>query len=272
MANGMILRKDVTKLDPDELLALRDAYGKMMEFSAGDNRSWIYWAGYHGFPNWYCWHHGRVGQGSQQPFDLFLPWHRAYLLYWEHAARDQNANAALPWWDWASDESHVSGVPEAFSVATVDGAPNSLLSGPVPRIQDQPARQTLRFPGSPDDLPTRAAVSALLDLTNFVDFSDQLEDVHDQIHGWTGGASSGRPARFGDMGSVVSSAYDPIFWSHHCMIDRMWYLWQLRQGINNIPRDYLERPLEPFALRVADVLDIRALGYDYAVTSVDVEV
>ena len=69
------------------------------------------------------------------------------------------------------------------------------------------------------------------------------------------------------MGVVARAAFDPIFWSHHGMIDRLWYLWQLRHGVANIPQDYLDRPLAPFSLTVQDVLDIRRLGYEYAVTT-----
>jgi len=179
MANGTSLRKEVSKLQPPELSALQDAYQKMMAFSATDNRSWIYWAGYHGFPNWYCWHHGRVGMGTPQPVNLFLPWHRAYLLYFENVARDQNEEATIPWWDWTSDQSHQIGVPEAFSTETVNGSPNPLFKGPVPSIQGESARDTFRFPGSPNELPTNGDISAVLDLSSFTDFTQQLEDIHD---------------------------------------------------------------------------------------------
>lgn len=260
MANGLTLRSSVQSLEqtPGGLDALRDAYNKMQGIT--DNRGWLYWAGIHGYQQYLCWHHGRVGMGDQQPYDLFLPWHRAYLLYFEHTARDQNNAATLPWWDWTSSNSHTVGVPDSFSAGQVDGASNPLASGPMPAIPPDPARQTQRSPGSPQDLPAKADVNALLTLGNYVDFSGQLEDIHDQIHGWTGG----------DMGVIATSAFDPIFWSHHCMIDRIWYLWQLQNGTNNIPPDYLDKALAPFALTVKDVLDINSLGYEYAQASVAV--
>jgi tyrosinase len=265
-------RKEVTQLTPDDLAALRDAYGKMMAISTTDNRSWIYWAGYHGFPNWYCWHHGRLGMGSQQPVNLFLPWHRAYLLYFEHVARDQNDKASLPWWDWTSQNSHEVGIPAEFSTSHVDGQANPLFSGPVPPIQDDPARQTARFPGDPSALPSADDVTALLSLSSFEDFTSQLEDIHDMIHGWVGGMNPNPPPQGGDMGSIAVAAFDPIFWSHHCMIDRIWYLWQLQNGVNNIPQEYLSMTLGPFNLAVSDVLNIGNLGYEYAVAEASVEV
>jgi tyrosinase len=253
MANGFTLRPSIESLEkiPDGLDALRDAYGKMQALT--DNRGWIYWAGIHGFPQYLCWHHGRIGRGSQLPYNLFLPWHRAYLLYWEHTARDQNAKMVLPWWDWTSPGSHTIGIPKSFAVKTVDGKKNSLASGPRPAMPGVPAGATTRNPGSPANLPTEAQVNALMGLGNFLDLDTQLEDIHDSVHGWCGG----------DMGVVARSAFDPIFWSHHCMIDRVWYLWQIKNGVDNIPDDYKDKTLAPFDMRVRDVLDIGRLGYEY---------
>jgi tyrosinase len=266
MANGVTLRRSVEAIEqnPAELEALRDAYRKMQSISDTDNRSWVYWAGIHGFPQFQCWHHGRVGMGQTRPYDLFLPWHRAYVLYFEHAARDQNAAANVPWWDWSSARSRRRGLPQSFATAQVNGQDNPLFSGPVPPLQQAPARRTRRFPGAPARLPRPQDVDSLLALSSFVDFSNQLQNIHDLIHGWTGGRNPTPPPFGGDMGSVATSAFEPIFWSHHCMIDRIWYLWQLRNGVENIPPDYLDRPLAPFALTVRDVLDIRRLGYEYA--------
>lgn len=278
MASNHTVRKEVSTLQPAELTALRDAYGKMMALHDTDNRSWVYWAGFHGFPRYNCWHHGVVAFGDQQPYDLFLPWHRAYLLYFEHTLRDQNPAATLPWWDWSSPTSHANGIPTAFSAQTVSGAPNSLYQGPVPEIPAQPdqgtpaipAHQTIRIPRNPNALPTRAEVAHLLNLGSFIDFSSQLQDMHDRVHPWVGGFDPGPPKRFGDMGSITTSAYDPIFWSHHCMIDRIWYLWQLQNGNHSIPRSYLNKPLAPWALTVGDVLDVENLGYQYAVSGVSI--
>jgi tyrosinase len=258
LTNGIVLRQNVEQAN---ILALRDAYGKLQAFSATDNRGWIYWAGIHGFPQFFCWHHGRVGGGPVAlPYNLFLPWHRAYLLYWEHIARDQNEDAIPPWWDWTSALSHEIGVPVAYAQQEVDGQPNPLFSGPKPATPDDPAGPTQRFPGDPEVLRRiTQPIDDILELNSFVDFSEQLENVHDGIHGWTGGG--------GDMSFVALSAFDPIFWAHHCMIDRLWYLWQLRHGVFNIPPDYLPRPLEPFGLTVRDVLDIHSLGYEYATSS-----
>jgi tyrosinase len=268
MANNLRLRKNVDGMSSDELAATRDAYAKMMKIRASDPRSWAAWAGMHGYPQGLCWHHSRVFNGMRTfPYNLFVPWHRAYLISFEHNMRDQNPDASLPWWDWTKGT-----VPRAFDQPEVNGRPNSLFQAPDPAIPNrQPAGPTRRFPGEnvPFGLPTQAQVDALLALTSFVDFSNQLENLHDQVHGWTGGARGGVA---GDMSQVRASAFDPIFWSHHCMIDRLWYLWQQKHGLNNIPTNYLGRPLAPFQLRVEDVLDIHVLGYEYASSSARIRV
>jgi hypothetical protein len=52
------------------------------------------------------------------------------------------------------------------------------------------------------------------------------------------------------------------------MIDRLWYLWQVKYGVDNIPPAYLNRTLAPWALTVKDVLDTRQLGYTYGASRV----
>jgi tyrosinase len=223
--------------------ALSSAYQTMQARTESDNRSWMYWAEYHGYNRYDCWHHG-----NGFAYDLFLPWHRAYLLYFERIALAANSGAILPWWDWTSTVSHQSGIPAAFTT----GNP-SLQSGPVPPgLRTSPPRTT-RAPGSPSQLPSKQTVDGILALSSFEDFTTQVQNQHDAVHVWTGG----------DMASIPTSAFDPIFFSHHCMIDRLWYLWQVKHGVDNIPPSYLSRTLAPWSLTVKDVLDVRRLGYTY---------
>jgi tyrosinase len=48
---------------------------------------------------------------------------------------------------------------------------------------------------------------------------DSIESVHDQIHGLVGSG--------GHMSYVPYSAFDPIFWLHHAMVDRVFAIWQV---------------------------------------------
>ncbi|KZS86904.1 Di-copper centre-containing protein [Sistotremastrum niveocremeum HHB9708] len=47
---------------------------------------------------------------------------------------------------------------------------------------------------------------------------ESLESVHGMAHGLIGGS--------GHMGQVPVAAFDPIFWFHHCYIDRLFAIWQ----------------------------------------------
>jgi len=111
MSNGGVIRPSAEHAN---VAALEDAYEKMQALSASDNRSWIFWAEYHGYNRYECWHHARVASDNF-PYDLFLPWHRAYLTFFDNGARDQNPDAILPWWDWTSDNSHANGLPAAYT-------------------------------------------------------------------------------------------------------------------------------------------------------------
>jgi tyrosinase len=253
MANNIRIRVGVHNLDVAQVGAVRESYRQMMAIR--DNRGFQYLAGLHGVPSWYCWHHQQNARSAQQ-LQLFLPWHRAYLYSFEMAMRDRVAEATLPWWDWTLRPPRQSGIPKVFSDRRVNGRPNPLLKSHVdlPNANPPIVRDTSRDPHAPGELPTQAEVDNCLKRTDWNDFTDALEDLHDQVHGWVSG----------DMGVIGTAGFDPIFWSHHAMIDRIWWLWQVRHGNSNISSDLLDEVLSPFNFRVRDVLNVNDLGYDYA--------
>ncbi|KAM3068241.1 hypothetical protein ACMFMG_011286 [Clarireedia jacksonii] len=51
-----------------------------------------------------------------------------------------------------------------------------------------------------------------------------LESIHNMIHNWTGGGDVN--GGLGHMCDVPVAAFDPIFWLHHCFIDRCAAIWQ----------------------------------------------
>lgn len=63
------------------------------------------------------------------------------------------------------------------------------------------------------------------------------------------------------------AAYDPVFWAHHSMVDRLWRIWQHNNPSALPTLDVLKTSMtfatEP-SLKVSDVLDVAQLGYDYA--------
>ncbi|MCH8150133.1 MAG: tyrosinase family protein [Planctomycetes bacterium] len=136
----MAIRETIRSLEtsPGRLQLFRQAFSRMM--SLGDDRGYQWFASIHALPlpGW-C-EHGTY---------LFLPWHRAYLFYFELAlqtrlgprftqrdpAEAAFADVAVPWWDWTSDESHRNGLPASYDAATVAGASNPLQSSGVASCQ-----------------------------------------------------------------------------------------------------------------------------------------
>ncbi|KIY63838.1 Di-copper centre-containing protein [Cylindrobasidium torrendii FP15055 ss-10] len=54
--------------------------------------------------------------------------------------------------------------------------------------------------------------------------ADSIETLHDDIHVLVGGA--------GHMGDIAAAGFDPIFYLHHCNVDRLISLWQaLNNGV-----------------------------------------
>jgi tyrosinase len=256
MANDIRMRQGVHNLTIAGVADFRNAYQKMMSIS--DNRGFAWFAGLHGTPNFWCWHHQKSPHFRNQVMELFLPWHRAYLYNFEMAMRDQVPGVTLPWWDWTLRPPRQNGIPDIFAAPQVNGQHNPLFSFQmnVPTASPPLHRATARDPGPPDELPTQELVDeVLIGNLDFSGFTDALEgQLHDAVHGWVSG----------DMGIVAVAAYDPIFWSHHAMVDRLWWLWQVRNGNGNMPPDMLDVVLAPFRFKVRDVLNINALGYDYA--------
>lgn len=240
-------RKNVAMLRAPQLKVLRDAYSASMNLS--DDRGWQHWAGIHGLPlPMYCKHHT----------PLFLAWHRAYLYYFELSLKEFEPTVTLPWWDWTSAWSHQVGVPLSYAAAEADGGPNPLAGGPINEQAQQQGGagapgQTSRNPDDPGNLPTAAEINELLDRGDFLDFQQQLESYHDAVHVWAGGT----------MAEIPFAAYDPLFFAHHTMIDRLWRLWQLRHPTAVVPADLLGEALDPFNITVAQTIDVNALGYDY---------
>ncbi|WP_172292388.1 tyrosinase family protein [Pseudoruegeria sp. HB172150] len=256
MAGSMRYRLRVDLPDSQEMIDFAVAMRRIQGIS--DNRGYNIIAGVHGAPFWYCWHH-QFSRRSDNRAQLFLPWHRAYLYYLDLALNDfvEEGGVAQPWWDWTA----IREVPEGYEATDIGGEESPLrryrmnIDLPTGDIR----RFTRRRPGQNPAarLPTETEVATALNDNDWSSFSDRVQNMHDHVHGWVGG----------DMGDTTTAAYDPVFYAHHAMVDRIWYLWQIRNGINTITGSLLDIVLDPFAMTVRDVLDTRALGYEYADTA-----
>jgi tyrosinase len=263
-------RININNYSGPQLRAFRAAIKKFMAVT--DNRGYAQVAGFHGVPDWWCWHGtSRRRQPVAGRVHAFLPWHRAYLKVFEDLLLDHDANISLPWWDATSKLSHRDGIPKAYADETADGEPNPLYSFHIPDTLDIPEDEkflgfsldTFRVPEDPSRLPpnlreeeteeSEISIEDLSDISDYGEFNVAVQQYHDRVHGWCQG----------HMNSQAFSAYDPIFWAHHCNVDRLWAIWQTIHG-NNLPENLPELPLTPFGYRVKGVLKIFDLGYEYA--------
>lgn len=264
MSNNFTLRKNVNSLTAEELTAFRKAFSLLQRLPKADNRSFSHFAGMHGFPDQACWHEPRDIDGWPQ-VHLFLPWHRAYLYHLEKALQDQVPGVTIPYWDWRTEPGIPENIPPAFADANVADQPNPLYSFHIDYQESGFDFVTQRDPGQSDDaphLPSSSEVDRVAHRFNhFEDFSERLRNIHNGVHLWVGGT----------MSSQDFAAFDPIFWAHHCMVDKLWWEWQKRFGIENVPDYYKTMALAPFEnMTVQQTLDIYTLGYEYAQDSVQV--
>ena len=253
MASNIRIRAGVHNLTDAQVADLRNAYGQIQGIS--DNRGYQYLAGLHGVPSWYCWHHQGNAKTAQR-LELFLPWHRAYLYNFEMALRDRVPGVTLPWWDWTLRPPRQNGLPKIFTDAKVGATPNPLKSFHInlPTTKPPLVHNTGRHPGPVNELPAQAGCRRRDRQDRLSDFTSAAEEIHDNVHGWVSG----------DMGVIGTAAFDPVFWCHHAMIDRLWWLWQVKNGNGNISPDLLDVVLAPYTFKVRDVLNVNDLGYDYA--------
>jgi hypothetical protein len=188
----------------------------------------------------------------------FLPWHRYFCRELELVLQTKRPNVTLPYWNWSADAGNPAGAAlwntnlalriyiggdGAGPGGTVDTGP---FAGWTALIEDAMGNLVPRPGGILRDLGAAAGVpsfpsaaqvdDAVQNLTVYDtdpwrtsstgSFRNRLEgwrtspgesgsQLHNRIHLWVGG----------DMGPGTSPN-DPVFFLHHCNVDRIWALWQ----------------------------------------------
>jgi len=71
-----------------------------------------------------------------------------------------------------------------------------------------------------------------------VAFTNSLEAIHGSVHNSVGG--------MGHMGAVPAAGFDPIFFMHHCQVDRLLSLWSALNPGQWAPSDTVNKDLLPF--------------------------
>jgi tyrosinase len=190
----------------------------------------------------------------------FLSWHRQFLIDFERDLQDVSKNSllGLPYWDWSplifgSDEQdYFMGGDGTTSDGKVTNGPFAAgkwkLNVWDPHDEephtDYLKRQLGKAAGF-TSLPPGNDVTATLNELPFdtppwndeslSGFRNTLEGIrwdtqkrppvrlpsqmHGRVHRWIGGSMV-----------PMSSPNDPVFWLHHCFIDKLWADWQAMHG------------------------------------------
>lgn len=170
---------------------------------------------------------------------VFTAWHRVLLDQLERELRAIDDSVRIPFWDWTVDRTPTS-PPWLDDLLGRDGGPDpapgvgagEVTTGPfrysegdwtistTGNVNDDPldrpylARGFGREPTAPV-LPTAAEESLTLGSPVYSLFVDRLEgDLHNLVHRWVNGQMN-----------LAASPHDPVFWLHHCNIDRLWGIW-----------------------------------------------
>jgi tyrosinase len=235
----------------------------------------------------------------------FLPWHREFLRRFELDLQSVDSNVTLPYWDWSVDNSPSSSIwnPDFMggNGRTSDG---KVMDGPfaydagdfrlkvIPAPPENTANYLRReFGTDAGSLPTPASVGAVRnetpydvapwDETSPSGFRNQLEGwtgpgLHNRVHRWVGGSML-----------PITSPNDPVFFLHHCFVDKLWAEWQAKfpdegylpssgahagHNLNDLMPPW-SNPWQPWnKVRPADVLDHHALGYRYDTEPIDADI
>lgn len=294
------IRKDVAKLGDgwnDTLVWYAKAVRALNDRPINDRTSWRFLAAIHGFDEEKWRTAGLFRPGETAPSELegdtfgnqcqhanwyFLPWHRGYLAAFESivAATIKDMGGpdhwALPYWNYLdSSNPDARRTPEPFLDPDIpeddddDGNPLSkaprrtppVLAPFSPRVRDI----NLKAMEEPDFLVGRDLTigfgGGVTTFSNFGGVAGDLEaNPHNSVHVMLGGLA----APMGYMSDPDFAALDPIFWLHHCNIDRLWEAWMNAPGRTMVrdPR-WLDGPLDRrFVMPRPDGTELRFVPRD----------
>lgn len=236
----MYCRKNFTDLTVDELDRLADALNELFD---------------DGMIEHHAHHHEEYFSNGIHRGPAFLPWHRHMLLQFEQSLRMIDARITLPYWDWTRADSR-----------DLDVEPWESFFGGRDNTGGRFDHWTYtRAAAASGSLPTLDDVINELQAATYTDFRAMEFGSHVPGHTWTGGTMES-----------TSSPLDPLFYLHHCNVDRLWAIWQRNHaGVTQYTLDNcagcpsidatfvaLNDPMVGGATP-ASMLDHTALGYFY---------
>ena len=251
----------------------RDGVGIMKRMAASEKFSWVAMSEIHGNLQGYRYcPHGDW---------YFLPWHRAYTAMYERVIRllTKNPDFAMPFWDWTASPH----MPEVFlSKKTPDGKPNWLFVDEDGQKRTWPANKPM-----PSNIVGPKVLAKILKDTPFEIFGTSRPQGQDNLDpSWIvggGGVQGTLEAlphnqvhnNIGGWMPSPASPRDPIFFMHHCNIDRIWAVWNLHHSNTKDPlwtdmpftNNFWQEEGTPWSPKVSDLYVPEELGYSYGLKS-----
>jgi hypothetical protein len=138
----------------------------------------------------------------------FLPWHRIFLEYFEGLLQSIDPDVTIPYWNWHNTWSSSSLLFQNGSAQNT-GLLGYNVNG---SIWEDPEEDTMFNRGfTAESQPS----DSYKNQTIFSSFSSSLQGgAHNAGHRFVGG----------DMVETYSPI-DPVFYLHHCMVDKVWADW-----------------------------------------------
>ena len=258
--------------------------------SSQGNLSYFYLASYHGLSSDNVYRTQRTNVPTQFRNRRFCPhglpefpaWHRAYLSLFEKALQSHDPTVLLPFWNEIRTPYPPTGYPAFFNQQTYQKVDGSTVNNPLfaytptesinfrgttvanPNQTTRNSSRLRRYLTNQISTDVKSAFKqATYELFSYNSSTSRLsvENTHNNIHGFVGGW----------MGLVELSAFDPIFWLHHCFIDNLFWQWQvLNNQTNNIEFSRNHLQLVPFRnssnsfYTLNQIANIAQFNYSYA--------
>jgi len=209
---AVMVRKSVYSLTPAEITSIKTGITAMKALPYTNPTSWLYQAAIHGttlpdgLPSWNTCHQSGAGF-------FFLAWHRMYCYFFERILRAKSGdpNLTLPYWDYQTNPV----IPPDYRSNT-----------PGNPLYDGTRNASMNAGGSLPASISTAFDNALLNIP-YYDMQSDINGPHGSVHVSIGG----------NMFNVSTAAKDPVFWLHHCDIDRLWEVWLDKCGGRANPGD-----------------------------------
>lgn len=180
----------------------------------------------------------------------FFGWHRMYLYYYEQVLRWASGDDTLrlPYWDYTD--------PAQLALPTNFRNVEATLYDARRNAGINIGKLTLSS--------RRTDINDLLPDPDYFSYESGIEEgVHGYVH-----CTVGPTCPVAHMGDVPVAGNDPVFYSHHANIDRMWACWQQLHGTpagawQDQQFSFVDANGNMVTRPVKDFLDSAPLGYVY---------